>query len=515
MTHRPPTSDEIAAIAGDLGLSLSSDDVASYARLAAPFLGGLALLDALPEEEAPPRYPRGAVTWPDPADNALGAWYVRSRIAGARQGPLAGRTVAVKDNVMVAGVPMANGSAILCGYVPPVDATVVTRILDAGGTILGKAVCESYCLSGGSHTSDSGPVRNPHDPSRMAGGSSSGSAVLVATGEVDLALGGDQGGSIRMPSSWCGTVGMKPTHGLVPYTGILSIEPTIDHVGPITADVADNARFLEVLAGADGLDSRQIAPRVDAYTAALGADVAGLRIGILEEGFAHASSEPEVDAAVRAALDRLAQRGAKVAPISVPEHRLVGPLTGPIFQSAFFQVLQADGCMIGRDDPQVASFLDHHRGWRQRADELPETVKVFAIATELTRRRYGWRYYAKAQRQLRRVRAAFDVAFEEVDLLAMPTTPTTALPLPPAGAPREAILAAAAAPVGNTQTFDHTHHPALSLPCGARRAEGPLGEVKLPIGLMLVGRAFEESTVYRAAHALERALADARPPHDR
>ena len=299
MAHQRPTQAEIEAIARDLGLELSPEDLATYTNLAAPMLGGLSLLDALPEGEAPIRYPRTPGTRPAPAENPLGAWYVKARIEGADEGKLAGRTVAVKDNVMVAGVPMSNGTSILDGYVPTEDATVVTRILDAGGTILGKAVCESYCLSGGSHTSDTGPVRNPHDPSRMAGGSSSGSAVLVATGEADLALGGDQGGSIRMPSSWCGTVGMKPTHGLVPYTGILSIEPTIDHAGPITANVSDNALFLEVLAGADGLDSRQIAPRTAPYTEALGGGVEGLRIGVLEEGFGQPGAEPEVETAVR------------------------------------------------------------------------------------------------------------------------------------------------------------------------------------------------------------------------
>ena len=174
-------------------------------------------------------------------------------------GPLRGRTVVIKDNIMVADVPMANGSRTLEGYVPEVDATVVTRILDAGGTIVGKATCEGLCLSGGSHTSATGPVHNPHRRGHSAGGSSSGCAVLVALGEVDMAVGCDQGGSIRMPSSFCGTVGMKPTFGLVPYTGIMPIEITADHVGPMTADVVgQRACCSRCLAGPDGLDPRQI-----------------------------------------------------------------------------------------------------------------------------------------------------------------------------------------------------------------------------------------------------------------
>ena len=167
----------------------------------------------------------------------------------SRRRPLAGRRVAIKDNVAVAGVPMTNGSKTVEGYVPRQDATVVTRLLAAGATIAGKATCEELCFDGGSHTSHTGPVRNPWNRAKSTGGSSSGSAALVAAGEVDMAIGGDQAGSIRIPSAFCGTVGHKPTHGLVPYTGAFPIENTIDHLGPITRTVRDAALMLGVLAG--------------------------------------------------------------------------------------------------------------------------------------------------------------------------------------------------------------------------------------------------------------------------
>jgi amidase len=492
---QPPSYDEIAVIAEHLGLDLDEDGVESFQNLTTPMILGLGILDQMPDELPAVRWPRTPGVRPPAAENRLGAWYVKSRIEGAADGPLAGRTVAVKDNVMVAGVPMMNGTTVLEGYIPPVDATVVTRILDAGGTILGKAVCESYCLSGGSHTSDTGPVRNPHDPTRSAGGSSSGSAALVAAGEVDLAIGGDQGGSIRMPASFCGIVGMKPTHGLVPYTGILGLEPTIDHTGPMTATVADNALFLEVLAGADGLDGRQVAPRTDRYTEALGQGASGLRFGVLGEGFGHPTSDPEVEAAVRAGAARLGELGAKVSEVSVPMHRIFPMLAGPIFQSAMATVFHTDGCGTGREDVYVASLADRQRTWRDRADELPDTVKVFLIASEVMRSRYGWRYYAKAMNQVRALRAAYDAAFAEVDVLVLPTTPMVAPPLPAPGASREEIVAASWGPIVNTQNFDHSHHPALSVPCGAVSG--------MPVGMMLVGRAYEESTLYRAASALE------------
>src|SRR4051812_13933251 len=273
-----PDRDDVAALARSYGLQHDDAALDTYALLVA---GSFDAYDAVEElysaiRPEPPADRSG--TRPDEADNPLGAWYVRTEIRGAEGGPLTGRTVAIKDNTAVAGVPMMNGSQTLEGFVPSRDATVVTRLLAAGATITGKSVCEDLCFSGGSHTSVTGPVRNPWDTDRTTGGSSSGSAALVASGEADLAMGGDQGGSVRIPSSWCGTVGHKPTHGLVPYTGAFPIEATIDHLGPITRTVADAALMLNVIAGRDGWDPRQPADlRPDDYVAALGQDVTGLR----------------------------------------------------------------------------------------------------------------------------------------------------------------------------------------------------------------------------------------------
>jgi amidase len=495
MTLRPPTREEIEAIAADFGLHVAAEEMEAYRNLAMGYVGAAALLDALPDELPPVRYPRTPGKRPPADENPLGAWYVRTRIEGAREGPLAGREIALKDNVMVAGVPMSNGTKILDGYVPPVDATIATRILDAGGTIVGKAVCESFCFSAGSHTSDSGPVRNPYDVDRSAGGSSSGCAALVGAGEVDLAIGGDQGGSIRVPASFCGVCGMKPTHGLVPYTGILPLDPTIDHAGPITSDVAGNALLLQAIAGADGLDGRQAAPRVGDYVEALGLGAEGLRIGVLREGFGRAGGEPDVDEKVQAAAERFARLGAKVAEVSVPLHSEVLGLTLPTFLSGMSVVLGTDGVGPGREDVFVPSLVDHARGWRQRADDLPPTLKTMLVGAELMRRRWGWRYYAKAMNQVRRIRAAYDAAFQELDLLLLPTTPMKAMPLPGPAAGLQQLLEASFASGPNTQPFDHTHHPAMSIPCGL--SEG------LPVGMMLVGRHFEEATIYRAAQAFE------------
>src|SRR5262249_49217819 len=209
MPVTPPSHDDLARIAGRYGIPMAAGDLESYAGMISVMLGSYETVQRLYEQRlAEP--PQRAWQRPDKADNPLGAWYVTTSITddgAAAGGPLAGRTVAVKDNISVAGVPMMNGSAVVEGFVPRRDATVVSRLLAAGATIAGKAVCEDLCFSGGSHTSRTGPVRNPRDPSRSAGGSSSGSAALVAAGAADLALGGAQGGPMRIPRPVCGTAG--------------------------------------------------------------------------------------------------------------------------------------------------------------------------------------------------------------------------------------------------------------------------------------------------------------------
>src|SRR2546423_2538577 len=201
MPVQPPTIGQLQEIAESFGLVLTDDDLGSFSGLIAPLLEAYAGIEQM-VEPAPlaPKYPRTAGWRPDPSDNPYNAWYWRCEIAGAPDGPLSGQRVAIKDSVCVAGVPMMNGSATLEGYVPEVDATIVTRTLDAGATIVGKAVCEDLCFSGGSHTALTGPVLNPHDPTRPAGGSSSGSAGLVATGGGGPGLGGGPGGPHRPPT---------------------------------------------------------------------------------------------------------------------------------------------------------------------------------------------------------------------------------------------------------------------------------------------------------------------------
>lgn len=491
-----PTVAQLQDIVASLHMSMSEREVAEYRDVMEGTFQAYDRLTQLPDNLPPVRYPRTPGFKPSAAQNPLNAWAVIAEVRGAAHGPLSGKRIVLKDNVCLAGVPMMNGSSTLEGYVPDVDATIVTRILDAGGTIVGKAHCEHFCLSGGSHTNSAGPVHNPYRYGYSAGGSSSGSGALVGAGEVEMAIGGDQGGSIRMPASWCGAYGMKGTHGLVPYTGVMPIEATIDHVGPITTNVADNALLLEVLAGPDGLDPRQYNVRVDRYSAALGRGVAGLRIGVMLEGFNHDNSEPDVDAKVRAAADRLRALGAVVEDVSVPMHK-DGPAiwTAIAIEGLQAQMMNGNGMGFNWKGLYTTSLLDAHANWRARANELSSSLKLCMIAGTYFMEDYRGHFYAKAQNLSRVLSAAYDDALSRYDLLLTPTQPMKAPPIPPSSAPLSLWVGRALEMVNNTCPFDVTGHPAMSIPCGMSNG--------LPIGLQLIGKHYAESTIYRAAHAFE------------
>ena len=496
MSARRPTHAQLKSIVSGFHMNMSDQRIGEFLTVMDGMINAYDTVDGMPDYLPPVDYPRTAGYRPTAEENPLNAWYVKTEVRGAPRGPLAGKKVALKDNVCLAGVPMMNGASTLKGYTPDVDATVVTRLLDAGATIVGKAHCEYFCLSGGSHTNATGPVHNPHRRGYSAGGSSSGSAALVAAGEVEMAIGGDQGGSIRMPSSYCGCYGMKPTHGLVPYTGIMPIEATIDHTGPITATVHDNALMLEAIAGEDGLDPRQYNVVTDKYTSHLGRGVSGLRIGMVKEGFGHPASEAEVDAKVRQAAAVFAKLGATVDEVSIPMHLSGTAIWTPIaVEGLTNQMMKGNGMGTGWKGMYTTSLLDHHANWRSRADELSDTLKICMFIGQYFLRHHRGHYYAKAQNLARRLRESYDAMLKPYDLLLMPTTPMKATPLPPADASLALYCQRAFEMLPNTAPFDITGHPAMSIPCGM--IDG------LPAGMMLIGRHYEEGTIYRAAAAFE------------
>jgi amidase len=500
MAVRPPDKDEVAALARSYGMRPSDAELETYTLLVG---GALSSYDAVEElyagvaQQPPP--PDRSGTRPEDADNPLGAWYVRTEIHGADSGPLTGTRVAIKDNTAVAGVPMMNGSHTLEGFVPSRDATVVSRLLEAGATVTGKAVCEDLCFSGGSHTSVTGPVRNPWDPSRTSGGSSSGSAALVASGAVDLALGGDQGGSIRMPAAFCGIVGHKPTHGLVPYTGAFPIELTLDHLGPMSRTVADAARMLDVIAGRDGLDPRQPADLVpEQFAAVLGGDVAGMRVGIVAQGFGWEElSEPGVDDTVRAAAGRLGELGIEVVDVDLPWHRHALHVWNVIAtDGAAVQMIEGNGYghnWEGLYDPELIAYYGRQR--REVADRWSPTVSLVALAGRWSSEQLQTRHYAMARNLAVEVRRQYDQALADVDLLLMPTVPMVAPPIPAPDDPLEVRVARGLEMIVNCAPFDVSGHPATSVPAGL--SDG------LPVGMMLIGKRFADATCLRVAHAFE------------
>ena len=496
MTITKPNARDVADLAQRLGYRSALPDAEQYASLISELLDAYDTVETI-AARTPTEQRSVDFRVPGPDEDPDNAWRVKTSIRTSATGKLAGRTVAVKDSIMVAGLPMGNGSGLLDGFIAPADATVVARVLDAGGEVTGTTNCEYLCLSGGSHTGHGGETHNPHRHGYAAGGSSSGSAVVLAKGEADLALGADQAGSIRAPASFCGVVGLKPTYGLVPYTGVAPIEPFIDHVGPMSTTVADNALLLSVIAGADGYDSRQKRPPVADYLGALDGGLRGLRIGVLNEGFGQSGGESDVDTTVRNAAADLAKLGAEVVDVSVAMHSIAPAFWTPIgMQGLTRTVLCGQGFGIGRDDWYPTSLMDHLHAQRDRLDELPANIKMFTMAAEYVRERYGQSYYGRAINGVRTLRAAYDAALDRVDVLLMPTTPHKAQPLPGADATVAEVCARATEMFTNTCPFDVTHHPALSVPCGF--SDG------LPVGLMLVGRHFDESTLYRAAHAYER-----------
>ena len=494
-----PDRSQVAGLARSYGMQLGDAALETYTTLLGGAFASYEAVEELYAQIAPQVPPGRSATRPDDADNPLGAWYVRTEIHGADHGPLAGRTVAVKDNIEVAGIPMMNGSHTLEGFVPSRDATVVSRLLAAGATITGKAVCEDLCFSGGSHTSRTGPVRNPWDPSRTTGGSSSGSAALVAAGEVDVALGGDQGGSIRMPAAFSGIVGHKPTHGLVPYTGAFPIELTLDHLGPMTRTVADAAAVLDVLAGRDGLDPRQPADLVpEQYAAALTGDVSGMRVGVVAQGFGFEElSEPGVDETVRAAAGRLGELGIEVVDVDLPWHRHAMHVWNVIAtDGAAIQMVDGEGYghnYWGLYDPELVAHYGRQR--REVADRWSPTVTLVALAGRWSAEQLHTRHYAMARNLAYEVRGHYDEALADVDLLLMPTVPMVAREIPAPDDPLEIRIARGLEMIVNCAPFDVSGHPGTSVPAGL--SEG------LPVGMMLVGRRYADATCLKVAHAFE------------
>jgi aspartyl-tRNA(Asn)/glutamyl-tRNA(Gln) amidotransferase subunit A len=422
--------------------------------------------------------------------------------AGEDPGPLAGVPIALKDNICTRGIPTTCSSRILEGWVPPYDATVVTRIVGAGGIVVGKTNMDEFAMGSSTEHSAFGPTRNPRDPSRVPGGSSGGSAASVAAGFVPLALGSDTGGSIRQPASLCGVVGFKPTYGRVSRYGLVAFASSLDQIGPLAVSVSDAALLFEVISGHDSMDSTSLRSAPAPGTGRITEGVQGLRVGVLKE-LCHAEGiAADVVARVSLAADELSRAGAKVEEVSVPTavhglsaYYIIAPAEASSNLSRFDGVRY--GLRVGGDDITEMYLATRSAGFGA------EVKRRIMLGTYALSAGYYDAYYGQAQRVRTLIIRDFEAAYRSFDVLLSPTSPTTAFEL---GAKISDPLTMYLTDVC-TIPSNLTGHPAISVPFG-------VGSDGLPIGVQVMAPALGEAVLLQVAAALEKAAPAARSVPD-
>jgi aspartyl-tRNA(Asn)/glutamyl-tRNA(Gln) amidotransferase subunit A len=413
---------------------------------------------------------------------------------GDDPGPLAGVPIALKDNLCTTGVPTTCSSKILEGWEPPYDATVVERLRGAGAISMGKTNLDEFAMGSSTENSAFGPSKNPHDPTRVPGGSSGGSAVAVAAGFSSLALGSDTGGSIRQPAALCGVVGMKPTYGRVSRYGLVAFASSLDQIGPFAATVADAAALFDVIAGHDARDSTSIPEPVAPVSVGLGGGVEGLRVGVVKELLGIEGIAPDVAARANAAAEALSAAGAKVEEVSVPAviyglsaYYLIAPA------EASSNLARYDGVRYGLrvDAATTGEMYDRTR----TAGFGPEVERRIMLGTYALSAGYYDAYYGKAQKVRTLIIRDFEAAYERFDVLLSPTSPTTAFELGAKADPLAMYLNDVCTIPSNL-----SGHPAMSVPFG-------LGDDGLPVGVQVMANSLDEATMFRVAAVLEGAMA--------
>ena len=409
--------------------------------------------------------------------------------------PLAGVPIAVKDVFATKGVRTTAGSKILANFIAPYDATVVARLEEAGAIILGKTNCDEFAMGSSNENSGFHPVHNPHDHSRVPGGSSGGSAAVVAAGTAVASIGSDTGGSIRQPAAFCGVVGLKPTYGRVSRYGLIAFASSLDHVGPFCKSVKDAALMLQYMAGRDPLDSTSAEIPVPDYLDQIERPIQGLRIGMPKEYFGE-GLDAEVNSAVEAGIEELAKAGCEIVPISLPNTKYAIPTYYVVATAeASSNLARYDGVRYGVRATEGKTLAEMYRRTRD-AGFGTEVKRRIMLGTYVLSAGYYDAYYLKAQRVRRLLASDFDQAFTKVDAIVTPTTPTPAFKL---GEKVDDPLAMYLADIF-TVTANLAGIPGISIPCGKSK-EG------LPIGMQILGKYFDEPMVLRVGHVVEHALA--------
>ena len=413
--------------------------------------------------------------------------------AGRDPGPLAGVPVALKDNLCTRGVPTTCSSKILESWLPPYDATVVTRLRQAGAILVGKTNLDEFAMGSSTENSANGPTHNPHDLARVPGGSSGGSAAAVAAGFAPLALGSDTGGSIRQPAAFCGVVGVKPTYGLVSRYGLVAFASSLDQIGPFARTVADAAALLDAMSGHDPCDSTSLPEDPPSAQARLGQGVDGLRVGVITELTTAEGIDAEVVGRVRQAADALAAAGAKVEDVSVPAavyglsaYYLIAPA------EASSNLARYDGVRYGLRVP--GADITEMYGKTRAQGFGAEVKRRIMLGTYALSAGYYDAYYGQAQRVRTLIIADFDAAYATFDVLLSATTPTTAFEL---GAKTADPLSMYLSDLC-TIPSNLAGHPAMTVPFGT-------GADGMPIGVQLLAPALGETVMFQVAAALEAA----------
>ena len=406
---------------------------------------------------------------------------------------LAGVPVGIKDVMVTRGVRTTAGSKILDSFIPPYDSTAVARLEQAGAIVLGKLNCDEFAMGSSNENSAFRPVRNPRDKSRVPGGSSGGAAAAVAAGMAVATLGSDTGGSIRQPASFCGVVGLLPTYGRVSRYGLIAFASSLDHIGPLTRTVKDAAIVLRTIAGRDPMDATSAEVPVPDYVAELEKPVRRLRIGVAKEYFGE-GLDREVRKAVEAAIQKLAGLGCEIVPVSLPHTSYAIPTYYIVATAeASSNLARFDGVRYGYRARGARTLSDMYR--RSRDEGFGAEVKRrIMLGTYALSAGYYDAYYLKAQKVRTLLTRDFDEAFTGVDVIVTPTSPTPAFKL---GEKVDDPLAMYLADI-YTVTADLAGIPGISVPCGETRE-------KLPIGMQILGRHFDEATILRVAHAYEQA----------
>ncbi len=415
------------------------------------------------------------------------------RARGEIRSPIDGLPIAIKDNIVQAGEPTRCASRILEGFVSPYTSTAVERLERSGAIVIGRTNMDEFAMGSSTEHSVEGPTRNPWNTDRTPGGSSGGSAAAVAARIVPAALGSDTGGSIRQPASFCGVVGIKPTYGRVSRWGLVALASSLDQIGAFARTAEDCAWILEAIAGHDHRDSTSIPEPTPGYSAALGADVSGLRLGLPREYFVDDGVDSGVLTAVREAVAELERAGAKTVEVSLPHTRHAVAVYYAIANAeASSNLARFDGVRYGHRASGVSGLTEMY--CRTRAEGFGQEVKLrILLGTYFLSAGYYDAYYRKAQQIRTLLRGDFERAFETCDALVTPTTPEVAFPL---GAKTADPLTMYLSDVF-TVSANLSGIPALSTPCGFVGG--------LPVGLQILGPALDEATPLRIADAFQRA----------